>query len=111
MPVASAHLKATIANGGTDSNTIDMNGFSVVGIIIPTITNAAITPKVSADGTTFFPLKEKDGSTTLEIAASTGGFAVDADFCARLSGYRYLKLVSGASQGAERVITVIVARA
>lgn len=109
MPRGSCTLTRTIANGGTTSQAIDLNGYSVIGLYIPTLTNGTLKPQVSHDNSAWSDLKEKDGTTTLQIAASTGGFAVDGDFLARLMGYRYLRWVAGAAQGEERTLTYTLA--
>lgn len=95
----------TIASSGTESNAVDLNGTRVVGIITPAaLTGTAITLKASFDGTNFHDMYNKDGvQMTITVAASRWVALAPAD----LAGVRYLKLVSGSAEAAERVISIV----
>lgn len=109
MPRSVETLTLTVANAGTDSTVCDTRGREVAAIAVPTITSATIALQVSADGTTFYPVKDSSATPT-QIGlwpATTGGFALDGSEVARcLVGWRYFKVVLGASQGAARSIVV-----
>lgn len=104
--------KATIANGQTVSNAVDLNERVLTAIIMPAAWTAAdITFQASNIATgTFKPVKKGDGSVTPIIAytiktpAADDYITLDPD---AFAGIRYLKVVSSAAQGAERVITLL----
>jgi hypothetical protein len=95
-----------VASGQTTSGALLIKDPASIGLIVPTITSGTVTVQVSADGTNWFGLKDTGGNALLSYAASTGGFACSADDLAPVLGYAYLRLVCGASQGADRTFTV-----
>jgi hypothetical protein len=102
-------LVATIANGQTTSNEIDLSGTDVCGFFMPaafTGTALKITASPTAGGT-FVPVYDGDGSE-LSLAVGTSRF-VPIKNLAVVAGLRFIKLVSGSSEGAQRQI-IIAAR-
>ena len=101
---------ATIANGASQSQAIDLDGFVPVGLLLPSAwTAAAITFLASGDNTTFVPVYEADGTELTATASTSRQVVLDP---AKFAGIRYLKLRSGTAsaavnQGADRVIGVI----
>lgn len=76
---------------------------SRIAIYVPTITSAAISLVVSADGVTYKDLYcEENGTNTIiwSTAASTGDRIVEVPCNMYL--YRYLKVKAGAGQAADR---------
>lgn len=98
----------TIANGTTTSPAVDLGSGTLMHLITPAaLTGTAITFQVSVDGTTFVALNDDAGAAvSLTVAAnkcvSTGAKRI------HLTGIRYLKLVSGSTEAADRVITLAV---
>lgn len=102
---------ATIANGASLSDAVDVAGGEVIGIYLPTITSAAITFQASHDGTTFGDLYTSGGSEQTLGAASTGARFLLMP--AGISGIASLKVRSGTTgsavnQGAERLIKLVI---
>lgn len=99
-----------IANGAALSSAADLEGGSLVGIYLPTLTSAAISFQVSADGTTYGDFYNSGGTEVTLGAASTG-----ARFCQPPAGIEggFVKVRSGTTgatvnQGAERTITLLI---
>jgi len=90
------------------STEVDLGGYALMGLIIPTIDSANLTFEVSdATGGTFSTLKDK-GGTAVTVTAGTGGFAVSADDLAPLAAYRYVKVATSATQTADRTFKFIL---
>lgn len=95
----------TISNGTTTSNAIDLQGLCLVQIQTPAaLTGTAITFQSSNDGVTYQPLYN-DSNTQLSITVGTSRNynIAPTDF----AGCRFLKIVSNASEGSDRAITLI----
>jgi len=92
-------LAATIANSGTSSAEVDLNrDFDFMEIQIPTVTSCTFKVQVAEKtGGTFRDLG--DGVTT---DTTTGAY----HDVWKLGGYQFIKIVSSAAQGAERLIRV-----
>lgn len=103
-----ANAVITIATSTTISAETDLEGYAVSGLIIPTIDSANVTFSVSnASGGTFYTLKDEDGNT-ITITATTGNFAVAADFLSCLDAYRYVKVITSQAQGSNRTFIFCV---
>lgn len=111
MTVANAG-RATILNTATKSNAVDLFERVLCGLIMPAAWTAAdITFEGSNDLTgTYYPVKKCDGSTT-PIAAFTVKTPSALDYIIfdpdSFSGLRYIKIVSSAAQGADRILTLL----
>lgn len=110
---ARENLTATIANGASVSDALDLANTSLLGIIMPAAwTTAALTVEVSADNSTWTGLAyDQDGSQCNSIASPVAGSAYALNALGLLP-YRYIRLRSGTTatpvnQGAARSITVI----
>lgn len=95
-----------IASGGTDSAEIDLTGgYTLVGVILPaTMTGTTIGLKVAKQsGGTYVPIKDGASDVALTSAASKCiYFDTKYTLCAR-----YVKIVSGTSEGADRTVTAL----
>lgn len=99
------HDVATIANGGTTSSVVDLQGRGVVAIIIPAaFTGTAITFSMSHNNVTF-QVCYNTANTALTATVTQGRTYMIAP--TDLIGARYLKIISNAAEGAERAISVI----
>lgn len=99
-------LATTIANGQTKSAVVNLNGFTLVGILLPAaFTGTALTFEASIDGSNFFPVKKSDGNSVSYTVAQGTFVAVDPkDFY----GVQYLKVVSGTSEAGARTLNLAV---
>ena len=101
----------TIASAAALSGLIDLTGWSIVSILIPSWTAADLTFQGSIDGSTFKNIYTKDG---IELSATVVADSIICDLL-ELGSIRYLKIRSGTSgtpvnQGAERVLGVLLKR-
>lgn len=95
----------TIGSGQTVSDTVTLNGFGMVGLIMPsTLTSTAMSFNGSQDGTNFSPLYNTSGTLlSITVAASRIILLSPGDFV----GINYLQLVAGTAEGSTRTIQVI----
>jgi hypothetical protein len=104
---------ALITGGVVADNTLSTavllpKNVSTIGIFIPTITSAAISLKVSPDGVTYDDLFcEENGTNTIlwSTAAGTGGLYVQVPCNMYL--WKYVKVLSGAAQAANRYFQIV----
>lgn len=107
QPLTSYDLTATIASSGTTSSAIDLYGAALVGIILPaSMTGTAISLQMSNSiSGTFVTVQDGDGADlSIGIAASK---YVPLNNLALAAGLRFIKLVSNASEAAQRTITLV----
>lgn len=105
----------TIANSASLSDAVDLQGKTLVGLLLSTSwTAAAITFAGSIDGTNYYPVYTKDGEYSIasgNVPTSNGAlFALDP---AVFASFRYLKARSGTAasavnQGGARTLTPVV---
>ena len=89
----------TIANNGTSTGEIDLqNNCELMQVILPALTSGTI--KVTVSDTTGGTFQDLGSGVT--TPATTGAYST----MFRIGGYRYVKVVSGTSQGAARSIKV-----
>ena len=96
---------ATIAASGTTSAEIDLSGATLCGIYIPaSFTGTSIAFQASStSGGTFVSVRDGAGSALSKTVAAGQYIKLDpADF----AGVRFLKIVSGSTEGAERILTL-----
>jgi hypothetical protein len=106
-------MDAVIALNGTVSGAVDVGPGRLFGFVLPkAFTGTAITFQVSADGTNYGLLYDDAGSAvSCSVSAGTTVFkayAFKADDYHCLHQWRYLKLVSNATEAAERTIQLWV---
>jgi hypothetical protein len=106
MPYLLRHAKSpslTIANGATDSGTLIFDHYSFGMFVIPAaFTGATVSFLVSADGTTFFPLR--NAANSLISYTVTVGNAYP--FPDEVGAAHSLKIRSASAEGAARTIVV-----
>ena len=95
---------ATIANGTTDSDIIDLEGQTLCGLTMPSaLTGTAITFSVEGAGNVFSVMADGAGADVSKTVAVDKYIKLSpTDF----AGVGRLKLISGSSEGAERSIIV-----
>ncbi len=98
-------LTATIASGQTTSGEIDLAGCDLCGLFMPaSFTGTTIKIQAApASGGTFVTVQQGGIDYTLAVAASK---YVPVENLAVVAGLRFIKLVSGSSEGADRTITL-----
>ena len=97
---------ATIANGGTTSNAIDIRDASVIGIITPAaFTGTAITLSVSTtQAGTYVPLRSTGATAISLTVAVSGAYPLSVN----VEPWSWIKLVSGSTEAAQRLISVVM---
>jgi hypothetical protein len=103
---------ALITGGVVADNTLSTvvalpKNVSKIGIFVPTITSAAISLKVSPDGVTYDDLFcMPNGTNTIlwSTAAGTGGLFVEVP--CNMFLWKYVKVLSGAGQAANRYFDI-----
>lgn len=106
MPTNLEYTTATIANGATTSGAVDLKNKTLVGIEFPAaLTGTSVSFTVARHGsTTFLPLYTSAGTrVSVTFTASSHIGLLASDF----AGCEQVKIVSSASEGAERSITLI----
>ncbi len=94
-----------ILSGQTVSNAIDLFDAELEAIVTPAaLTSTTFTFQASPDGINFFQVTKEDGTPySVTVAASKY-----LDIPPRtLSGVRWLKIVAGSAEAADRAITVL----
>lgn len=110
MPGRPTVLTATIANGASLSDVIDIGIGTVIGFLVPTIDAAALTFQGSDDGATFQNARDA-AVAELTVASSTGAMFVPAP--SGLQGAAFIKIRTGTAaapvnQGSQRLIKVVI---
>jgi hypothetical protein len=96
---------ATIAASGTTSGAVDLGHATLCGIYVPssfTGTALTFTASETADGT-FAPVKDGAGAAVSKTVAAGDYIYLDPVI---LAGVRFLKIVSGSTEGAARELTL-----
>lgn len=100
-------LAATIAASGTKSSGIDISGFALCGVILPsTFDGTALSFEVSVDDSSYYVLRDSAGDISFTVAASRA-LALDP---ALFSGFRYVKIVAGSTQTTTDTDAVLAVR-
>lgn len=111
--MATQGFRATIPTGtGAASDAIDTGatgGGFIRGLQLPaTFDGTAITFQVSNDDSTYLALYDETGTLVSVTVAASRAVGFKQDLIARLSGWRFIKLLSNASETANRSVDVIV---
>ncbi len=95
----------TVSSGNTTSDAVNLNGFGMVGLILPAaLTSTTMTFTGSQDNVTFTALYNVVGTQlAITVAASRIILFSPGDFV----GINFVKLVTGSSEGSDRLIQVI----
>ena len=98
----------TIDAQGQTSDAVDLAGFGLIGLILPTLDacNLTFTVSETVDGT--YRTVYVDLGAAFTITAAAGNRAISADDMAPLCAYRWVKVVSSAAQNAPRILHFIV---
>lgn len=97
--------RATILSGATVSDAIDLIGRGCLVIYLPaTFTGATITFQGSYDNVTFLALYNTSNTQMSMTVTQNRAYVLSPE---DLVGIRYLKLVSGSAEGADRTITLV----
>lgn len=97
---------ATILINTTTSNSINLGGCSLVGLIMPSaFTGTSLTFKASNDGTNFYDMYNTSG-TQLTVTVATAAARWIALTPSDFAGVKYLQII-GSSQAAERSIGIV----
>lgn len=95
----------TIATSTTVSAAVDLTGTSLVAILLPAaMTGVAVSFQASVNGTDFFIVKDGSGATVSITTAAAQYIPVPASIT---NSIRYIKLVSGSAEAANRTIQLI----
>ena len=99
-------IQTTIASGQTESSPIDVYGTTLKTIFLPSaFDGTSITFQVSYDGTTYYDYYNVDNqAVTVTCSANRAYGWLANDFYS----IRFLKLVSNATESADRIITLIL---
>lgn len=96
-----------ISSGGTVSTEVDTEAFPLYAFIFGTMTGVAMTFQSSTtSGGTYVAVNDNTGAAVSITIASNKAVSLTPTLLAQLSPYRYLKLVSGTAEGADRTISV-----
>jgi len=105
MGLAWAEIEATIANAGQTSTEIDLGTVTVCGIELPApFTGTSLTFQVSRNSGGTYKTMMVSGTTYTETVAQDRFISLDPSIFA---GVRWLKVVSGSAEAAERTIVVV----
>lgn len=98
---------ATIAASSATSGEVDLEGGKLVGVIMPAAWDAATlsVQASTASGGTFADVYSSAGAQVSWTVAASQYIAIDP---ATVGGVEFVKLVSSATQTAQRDLTVIV---
>ena len=91
-------LTATIANGATTSEALDLNGLELAGLFLPsnlTATSISLTASTAIDGT-YVAVQDGFGST-YSLAGAASKYVPVNNFNV-IAGLRFIKLVAGSTQ-------------
>lgn len=106
MSTVNPSATVTILSGATVSNAVDLGEMCLCGIQTPAaLTSITFTFQGSSDNVTFCPITSQDGTAiTAVVAASKLLMLAPSNF----AGVRYLKVVAGSAEGADRTIILLV---
>lgn len=97
---------ATVAASGTTSGTIDKEGSTLCGLMTPAaLTSTSITFKGGVTAASLLPVKDKY-NTAISITCGTAEAAFYVLEPGDFAGMRYVQLVTGSTEVAERVFTL-----
>ena len=96
---------AVVANGGTNSSSVDLNGHVLIGIATPAdLTSTSGELQTSIDNETWLPIYDREGNQfTLELAASRFIAIPPGD----IAGLHNVRIVVGSAEGAERTLKLV----
>lgn len=107
--VVCADLTATIANGETTSEEVDLKGAQLSGLIVPAEFNGTtITFQAASEsGGTFYTIQNGAAEAAAYTITTTASRFVPIDNLAIFAGVRHLKVVCGTAQTGATTIQLI----
>lgn len=97
--------RATIANAAQLSTAIENKYGAELGVVLPaTFTGSSLTFEVSADGSTFQPLYDKQHQAVSMSVSQGHSYALPAE----LLPWPHFKIKSGSSEGGARTLIVVI---
>lgn len=111
MPLTSDNTRVhtvTIANGGTLSDAVDLEGWSLVGIRFPAaMSSATITFTAAEDDTATYVAVVNEAGTTPTISATAAKYVAIAPSSIYANMVGKIKVVAVGAEGAERLIKLV----
>lgn len=108
MPVyeTTSTTTAAIANGATTSGAVSLEGVTILGIIMPaTFTGTALTFQVcDTSGGTYVALYDSTNAAVSVTVGTSRAYYLDP---AIFAAWRFVKVVSGSTEGGARSITLL----
>jgi len=99
-----------ISSSTTVSEPVDCEGMDLVAIVTPAaLTGVAFTFQGSVDDTTYNSITDDAGTAISVTVAASRWVAIGNTLLKSLRGLRYLKVVSGSAEAADRTIGLVFA--
>lgn len=107
-PLVCYDLTATVANGGTDSDAVDLHGCALAGLIMPAAFTGTSVKLLACDTLTGTYVLVADGAgADVSITVTTSKYVAVPNLTL-LAGIRFLKLRSSGAEAAERTVRLVV---
>ena len=102
-------VEIDISDSTTVSDAFDTKYFQLAGLIFPAMTGSTITFQASDTLTGTYVAVNDDANAAYSITKGTSAIAIGmGDVLAAMAPFRYLRLVSGSAEAADRSIKVIL---
>lgn len=105
------YVAGTIDKNAVSTGAVDLEGYTIAGLMIPTIDSASVTFRTCNTATGTFVDITSSAGTVHSIDAATGGKVIDADALTFLSAFRYIEIVTTASQTTASVDFTFIVKA
>lgn len=94
----------TIEEGGATSNSVDLGGEILMGLVIPDeFTSTTLTPKISQDNANFYPICDVAGTAyTIAPAAALSSYVYLSPGI--IGGGNFVQLVTNSTESAARTL-------
>lgn len=105
---APKYQTVAIANGASNSDTVDLAKYVLAGIIFPaTLTGTAVTIQISQDQSTYNTVSRGGSDISVSFVASKA-VLIDTGYQTLEGLGRYLRVVSNGTEGAARSLVLIL---
>jgi len=98
----------TISEDDDDSAAVDLRGYGLVGLIVPTIDAADLTFYMSETEAGTYRLLTDGAGAAVTMTTGAGALALDTTALAGLSAYRWVKIHTSEVQTADRTFNFIL---
>jgi hypothetical protein len=107
---ANTVYSATVANGGTTSDSIFMNGYLIGGIEVPSTWDGGnITIQVAtSSGGTFYDAYDSTGNIVTVTVGTSRYIGITGSFLQAVASAPYIRLKSASAVGADRTLNIAV---